>query len=168
MIETPPARTLVLGVGNAWRSDDGAGVAVAERLRPHAGRFDVLVQSGEGTSLMAAWEGAPSVIVIDAARSGSAPGTVHRLDAAVDRIPSDFLHYSTHAFGVAEAIEMARALGTLPERLILYGIEGMRFEAGTGLTPPIADAVERVVEEIVAQVDVGASRPAPSDPVSST
>jgi hydrogenase maturation protease len=161
-----PARTLVIGVGNAWRSDDGAGIAVAERLRPHAGRFDVLEQSGEGTSLMASWEGASSVIVIDAARSGSAPGTVHRFDAAAGRIPSDFLHYSTHAFGVAEAIEMARALGILPERLILFGIEGMRFEAGTGLTPPIADAVDRVVEEIVAQVDVGASRPAPSDPAS--
>lgn len=142
------ATTRVIGVGNAWRSDDGAGLAVAARLREFTEAFEVLEESGEGASLMEAWSGADSVVVVDAARGGASPGTVYRFDATTDSIPSGFLHYSTHAFGVAEAIELARALGTLPPRLVLYGIEGGSFEAGLGLTEQVGAAVERVVGRI--------------------
>ena len=59
-------------------------------------------------------------------------------------MPAGWFRYSTHAFGAAEAIELARVLGRLPRRLIVVGIEGARFDAGVGLSPEVAAAVEDV------------------------
>jgi hydrogenase maturation protease len=146
-------RTRVIGVGNAYRSDDGAGIQAARRLRERCDdELDVVEASGEGTSLMEAWEGFVRVIVVDAVRAGRAPGTVYRFDAAAETVPSDFLRYSTHAFGVAEAIELARVLGTLPRGLILYGIEGASFGSGEDLSAEVAEAIEWVVADIGAFV----------------
>jgi hydrogenase maturation protease len=74
---------------------------------------------------------------------------VFRLNASCEEIPSKFFRYSTHAFSLAEAVEMARALDTLPSELILFGIEGLDFGAGTGFSAPVAASAMRVVEAVV-------------------
>jgi hydrogenase maturation protease len=159
----PPVK--VIGVGNPFRGDDGAGVAVACRLKTLA-RPGVAVEeaSGEGASLMEAWQDAGAVILVDAVRSGAAPGTVFRFDARQEVLPSSFFHYSTHAFSVAEAVELARALGQLPARLLLYGIEGKTFAAGAGLSPEVEGAVEDVARRV--QAEVAAFAPPARDPSS--
>ena len=91
-------------------------------------------------------------IVIDAVRSGAPPGTIHRIDLAGSTFRAGPRHGSTHGLGVAEAVELARALDRLPERLELYGIEAGGFETGTGLTPPVARAVEALCGELRAQL----------------
>ena len=100
---------LVIGVGNPWRGDDGAGIEVARRVGGIA--FE-----GDGTGLVELWAGAEDAVVVDAAASGAAPGTVHRFDAAAGPLPARSLRSSTHHFGVADAIELARALDRLPPR----------------------------------------------------
>ena len=138
-------RVLVVGVGNAWRSDDGAGPAVARRLRDDP---RVLVYEGEPVGLIEAWAGADEVLLVDAVCSGAPPGTVHRLDALAASLPSELARGSTHAFSVQETIELARVLGRLPRRLLVYGIEGERFGAGNELSPAVRDAVEEVSGEL--------------------
>ena len=95
-------------------------------------------------------------------RSGAPPGTIHRFDATVEKLPSWFSHSSSHSFGVAEAIELARSMGGLPPCLIVYGIEGLNFSAGTELLPEVAEAVRpaaaRILEEI-RQLSAAASAP---------
>lgn len=136
----------VVGVGNAYRRDDAVGLIIARRLKAeNLDHVRILEESGEGAVLMESWEDADTVILIDAVHSGAAPGTIHRLDAHAQAIPTDFFHYSTHAFSVAEAIELARTLNQLPPRLIIYGIEGKNFETGKGLSPEVENAVEEVV-----------------------
>ena len=81
-------------------------------------------------------------MVVDAAASGAPPGSVRRFEAHAAPLPAHLLRSSTHAFGVAEAIELARALGRLPPILDVYAIEGSDFSAGAGLSPPVAAAVE--------------------------
>jgi hydrogenase maturation protease len=143
-------RALIIGVGNSYRSDDGAGIVAAQRLREHAPEgVAVIEQSGEGTALLEAWKGASSVILIDAVHSGAPPGTIHRLDAHAAAIPSRFFHYSSHAFSVAEAVELARALGCLPPQLIVYGIEGENFAAGLGLSAAVERAVAGVASRLL-------------------
>jgi hydrogenase maturation protease len=141
---------LVIGVGNTFRGDDGVGPAVAARLRELALLgVTVLEQSGEGTSLIAAWENAAYVIVVDAVQSGAEPGTIHRLDVTERPIPAHFSsHFSGHAFGVAGAVELGRLLGKLPKRLIVYGIEGLTFATGQGLSAGVKDGVETAVNQI--------------------
>jgi hydrogenase maturation protease len=113
----------------------------------------ILEQSGEGTSLMAAWENAAYVIVVDAVQSstepGTEPGTIHRLDVTDKPIPAQFgSRFSGHAFGVAGAVEMARLLDRLPKRLIVYGIEGLTFATGQGLSAEVERGVETAVQQI--------------------
>lgn len=132
---------VVIGIGNAFRRDDGAGLAVAARLRGKPG-VEVFSHHGEGTGLMALWRGRKRVVVIDAASSGAAPGTVHRL--AADAIPAEMRFFSSHAFGLAEAVAMARALGELPAEFTVIAIEGADFSAGEELSEAVAAAVDEV------------------------
>ena len=142
-------QTLVIGLGNDFRRDDGAGRVAARMIASaHADGVRVIEASGEGAALMDAWRDAESVVLIDAVHSGAAPGTIHRLDARAQPIPSNFFHYSTHAFSVAEAVELARALDQLPPRLIVFGIEGKDFSSGEDLSPEVAAAVEEVARQV--------------------
>jgi hydrogenase maturation protease len=141
-------RVVVIGVGNALRRDDGVGLAVAERVRA-AGGVEVVACEDEPSRMLDAWEGADTALVVDAVASGAAPGTVHRYDAAEGALPVGVFRGSTHAFGVGETIELARALGRLPPRVRLYGVEGAAFSAGEGLTPEVEAAVEPLVGELL-------------------
>jgi len=144
---------VVIGVGNQYRSDDGVGIVVARRLRERfLTRITVLEESGEGAALIDSWRGATWLMLVDAVRSGAPPGTIHRLDARAAPVPAGFFHYSTHAFSVAEAIELARSLDQLPPHVIVYGIEGDNFAAGVGLSHAVEQAVEAVVERAADEV----------------
>jgi hydrogenase maturation protease len=143
----------VIGVGNAFRSDDGAGLAVAQRVREKiAGGAAVIEENGDGAALLELWKGAATVILVDAVRSGEAPGTVHRLEASTAEIPRSMFQYSTHGFGVAEAVQLARALNQMPERLIVYGIEGKNFAAGVALSAEVEKASAQVTRQILEEV----------------
>lgn len=144
---------LVIGVGNPYRRDDAAGREVVRRLRRRApGGVRLAELGGEGAALLEAWEGADLVILVDAVASGAAGGTVYRFDAADGPLPAVLLRDSTHAVGVADAVELARALGRLPRRLLVYGIEGEHFSAGVGLSPRVRRAVRGVVASILADL----------------
>jgi hydrogenase maturation protease len=134
----------VIGIGNEWRGDDGAGLAAAER----AGG---LALAGEPIALVEALgaAGGDEVVIVDAVSSGARPGTVHVFDAGLEPLPAElFGSPSTHALGLAEAIEIARSLGRLPARVRVYGIEGAQFDYGRGLSPEVDAAVGRVLAEI--------------------
>ena len=141
---------LLIGIGNEYRSDDAVGLIVARRVREKTlDQVCVREASGEGAALMEAWKAAQTVILIDAVCSGAEAGAVHQFEAQNQPAPAGFFHCSTHAFSVAEAIELARALNRLPPRLIVYGIEGRNFEAGVGLSPEVDEAAQRVVDRIL-------------------
>jgi len=143
----------VIGVGNAYRRDDAAGLVAARRLAAAAGdRVELREESGEGAALLDAWAGAGLVILIDAMDSGGRAGTVRRAEAKAGPLPAALSRCSTHAFGVAEAVELGRALGRLPERLVVFGIEGGDFTAGVGLSPAVERAVTRVVRRALAEI----------------
>lgn len=140
----------VIGVGNAYRRDDGAGLAATDLLRKNApAPFDIAVSSTEPSDLMAAWEGADAVILLDAAAAGKAPGTIIRTVIGVDSLPPDSSSASTHAFGVAAAIALADALGERPETMIVYTVEGADFSFGEGLSEPVGAAIPSLVDLIV-------------------
>jgi hydrogenase maturation protease len=142
---------IVIGVGNAFRGDDGAGLAVAGRLRELSPEgIDVREVDGDASALVHAWSDADRVVVVDAAASGATPGTVRRFDACSGPLPASHVRSSTHAFGVPDAVELGRALGRLPRSLEVYAIEGASFEAGEPLTPAVMRAVDEVASELAA------------------
>jgi hydrogenase maturation protease len=142
------ASRLVIGVGNEWRSDDAAGLVVARRLAELAPGLRVAERAGEPVDLIDAFADQDEVILIDAVESGAPPGTIHRVDAGRRELPAELFRGSTHALGVAEAIELGRVLGRLPRRLLLFGIEGRSFCAGPSLSPDVERAAERLALEL--------------------
>jgi hydrogenase maturation protease len=141
----------VIGVGNAYRGDDAVGLLVARRLRARG--LEAIEEEGEPVALIDTFAGRDTVVLVDAVRSGSAPGTVHRADVSDRSLPSALLgSTSTHAIGLGEAIELARALGRLPRRIVVFGVEGARFDAGAALSPDVAAAVPRLVESVAAEL----------------
>jgi len=159
---TTHLQALVIGLGNDYRGDDAVGRVVARRLKTIAGdAVRVLEESGEGAALIETWKGVDFVILVDAVHSGGTPGIIYRFDAKTEPIPGNFFHYSTHAFSVAEAVELARALNQLPGRLVVFGIEGKTFDLGVGLSPEVeaaADEVLRSVKEELARKNHAKSR----------
>jgi len=134
---------LVIGVGHPYRGDDAAGLEVAQRVKTAVCR-----QSITGTfELLDLWEPEDDVIVVDATRSEADPGTIVRIDAAAEPLPEGTFA-STHAVGISETIELARALGRMPHRLEIYGIEASDVTMGAPLSGAVARAVDAVVEEI--------------------
>jgi hydrogenase maturation protein HypF len=138
---------LVIGCGNPDRGDDAAGILVVRRLRELG--VEAREHAGDGLALIESWSGAERVILVDSVMTGAPPGTIGRWLEA-DAVPLREKSASTHGFGVAEAIEMARSLGRLPASLTIYGIEGRAFEPGAAPSPEVLASVEEVAQRILA------------------
>ncbi|HLY81764.1 MAG TPA: hydrogenase maturation protease, partial [Acidimicrobiales bacterium] len=123
---------VVIGVGNPFRRDDGAGPEVARRVRAATPSWvDVVEHDGEPAGLLDVWEGADLAVVVDAVRSHArSPGYVHRVLVEATTGAGAQSGVSSHAGGPGNAVALARALDRMPARLVLYGIEGDTFSAG--------------------------------------
>ena len=146
------SRVVVVGIGNAYRGDDGAGLAVAERVHGRVKGVEVVTCEQEASRVIDAIEGRDAAVLVDASSSGAVPGTIRRFDASKESVPARSFRSSTHAFGVGEAIELARALGKLPGTVVVYGIEGEQFSAGEGLSAAVAAAVEPAADAVMGEL----------------
>ncbi len=149
----------MIGVGNPFNGDDGAGRLVAHGLIARAVNFDVVESFGGAADLVAAFEGRTHVLIVDACLSGATLGTIHRFDACAAPLPPFLNAVSSHAIGVGEGIELARALDLLPDICAVIAIEGADFTIGTPLSPAVAGAVGICIREILSRF------PAPAAPV---
>ena len=146
----------VLGCGNHDRGDDAAGLLAARKLR----ELGIAAKdcSGEASVLLDFWRREQVVLVIDAVLTGAPVGTVYVWDAGNMDITTQ-KGSSTHGFGLAEAIALARRLKRLPDRLRVYGIEGRNFQVGSDVSAEVRAAVPEVVEKIFQEIP--AARPCP-------
>ena len=143
-------RWLIIGVGNIDRGDDATGLEVARRLvRLSNSRILIAESNGDAGELIEMWNDAKRVILVDAMLSGSPPGTVRRFDLLHETLPHSILRSSsTHDLGIAQAVELSRALGTLPDQLVLFGIEGKHFDLGAGICLALEEAIEKTIAQI--------------------
>jgi hydrogenase maturation protease len=146
-------KVLVIGLGNPHRGDDATGAIVAQAL---CGRLPadvrVVVRGSDLLGLIEDWAGFDGLVCVDAAAPLGTPGRIHRIDLLARRLPKRLALTSSHAFGLAEAIELARTLQLAPRQIIVYAVEGGSFDCGTPLTPAVAAAVHVVADQIVAEV----------------
>ncbi len=139
----------VVCVGNRLRGDDAVGLEVARHLHGTLPEGVAITErEGEPTTLIDAWDGADALWIVDAVSSGSGAGTVHRLDAGERPLPPGPFRASTHHVSLAETVELARVLGRLPARTVVFGIEAASFTIGEPLTPSVAAAAVAVAEAI--------------------
>lgn len=143
-------RTLIAGFGNVLRGDDGFGVQVLRRLadRGTASNSVELLDVGTGGIRLAQELISPydRLIIIDATTRGGVPGSVYTL--IVDGVRNT-REIDMHTTVPSRALEVAQALGPLPPEIYLVGCEPAVVDEWTmELSPAVAGAVERAVEEV--------------------
>lgn len=145
---------MVIGIGNPDCGDDAAGILAVRKLAPVMnGCADVVESSGDTLDLVNRWRERERVILIDAIRVDGAPtGSVRLRDLRKDPPPAGSRTASTHTGGIIEAVRMAESLQCLPDRLLLVGIAGERFELGESPSDEVRAGAEegaRVVRALV-------------------
>ena len=147
------AGIVVIGIGNPDRGDDAIGLAVARAIRAAAGPgVTVLEERGNAADLVDHLAGADAAILVDAAVSDATPGTFRRLDVHHEPLPAAWFTGSTHGLGLAAAIELAQALGSLPARCVVYAVEGAGFDHGAGISEPLLAAIPGVRDAILQDI----------------
>jgi hydrogenase maturation protease len=146
--------TLVLGLGNLLLGDEGLGVRALEDLQS---RYDLPADLGcldggvAGMGLLAHVEGVRQLLVIDAVQAGREPGSLIRLEGA--EIPEGCsLKLSLHQLGLPDLLALSRLRGTLPPRVVLWGMEPACLEPGVGLSAPVASRLRQLVDEIAGEL----------------
>lgn len=145
---------MMLGIGNPARGDDAAGRLVARLLHGRTpADVEIIEHNGETSSLLERIQAASVAMIVDACSAGAPTGTVHRFDVTDAPLPRVKFGLSTHGMGLAETIELARALRQLPQRCIVYAIEGDRFDIGATVSLPVAASVRDVALRIVTELE---------------
>lgn len=155
-----PKPWLVVGVGNAHRGDDAVGLEVARALQTRRPEGVTVVPSdGEPASLLELFSDFDRVVLVDAIDAGCEAGTVLSFDAAESALPTVFSGgTSTHALGLAEAIELARNLDRLPAATRVFGIQAKHFEPGAPMSPAVEQAVSETADRILEEIQGAASK----------
>lgn len=143
---------LVVGVGNPDRGDDGIGPVVAARVAHLCLPGVEVVAECEPLGLVEHLAEHEDVVVVDAARSGSGhPGTVHVIRVGATAVPAGSAPLlGSHGLGVVAAIELARALGRLPPRLTLVGVEARVLDVGAPMSEEALGCLDDAVRAVVA------------------
>ena len=153
MIHRPADRALVVCIGNDLVGDDAAGCEVYNALsREELPENIALLQLGVGgISMLEYLNGMyTTLIVVDAVRFGSKPGTLHR--NTLDSLPPT--HHgavSAHGLGVRDLIDAGTLLypDCMPQNIVCIGIEGENFtECGVPLSAPVQKAIGKAVDLI--------------------
>lgn len=158
--EPPTCELLVVGCGNILRGDDAFGPRLLRELW-QAGLPDGVRCADGGTAGMDVafqMRGARRVVIVDAASTGSAPGTIFRVPAAEVAAPRDIDGLHTHSFRWDHALAFASWLlgSQCPTDITVLLVEVASVEFGADLSDPVAAALPTVVglieREFYAQV----------------
>lgn len=141
----------LLGIGNRYRGDDGAGLEVIAQLAGKLPESMLSTGDGELTGILDYFEAHSELLLIDAIEVPSGTleaGSLVWINPLDEPLSDTALRSSSHAIGLAEAIELARSLGRLPASLRIVGIVGEDFSRVEGLTRPVRAAVDRLVRQL--------------------
>lgn len=141
-------RTLVMGIGNILRGDDGIGIAVVDALKTQTlpEHVTVLDAGTPGFELVLLMQDYDHVIVIDAADMDARAGTwrVFAPDEVKLRAGDLYLRGTLHYAGLAEALNLGTALGILPPKITIIGIQPQVIDWQQGLSACVADVIPTI------------------------
>ncbi len=161
--------TLIAGIGNIFLSDDGFGVAVAQRLAtvPLPDGVRVVDYGIRGMHLAHDLaSGVGTAILVDASPRGEPPGTVYVIEPDLEpaTAPGDGLAadegelpasplLDAHGMQPDVVLGMLHVLdGDRPDRILVVGCEPASTEYGMTLSEPVAAAVDEAVKVVLGLV----------------
>jgi hydrogenase maturation protease len=148
-------RTLVLGLGNTLRSDDGVGVHVVEALSELKTERNVTLRDGGtiGLALLSEIEESGALIAIDAAELGAEPGSVRVFSGADMDCQLRCKKQTAHEVALADLIAAARLSGRMPTRCALVAIQPGSTAWGLSPTEPIRSAIPTACSAVLSLVE---------------
>ena len=148
---SPPI--VILGVGNLLLSDEGVGVHVAHKLMEMELPAGVEVIEGgtDGFRLMNVVTEADRLIVVDAVKGGSPPGSIYRFDIKDAPSSPDVYKTSVHQIGILEIVHLSELIGQTPETTVI-GVEPKSLEMGMALSPEVQEKIPKIIELILEEV----------------
>ena len=157
LTESFAGKTVVIGIGNRYLRDDGIGIQVAEEFARRQLREDVLVRSFQTVdlSLLAMFEGASKIIVVDALKSGEPPGTVSRYTIIPSKVALVAIP-APHGLGLQDMFDIASQTGLLTCPVTVIGIEPRDCTAGEGVSAELFRVLPHVLDTV--GQEVGRSR----------
>jgi hydrogenase maturation protease len=149
------APTLILGFGNPWMGDDGAGMRVAELLANRELPAAVKVEQAgtPGWDLPMWFEGCSDVILVDAVQMGQKPGEWKCFQSGEIQVEMEDGLLSLHQPDLACGLALSQALGLLPGNLRLYGIQPGDLSPGAGLSPAVCACLPEIIESIISDLE---------------
>jgi hydrogenase maturation protein HypF len=145
----------IIGIGSPF-GDDATGLLAAQILaNAPPPNCEVIVADRPGVTLVELMEGAEAVILIDAVRSGAAPGTIHEL--SFDDLGQRDAHLvSSHDLDIVTAVQLARQLGRAPDRALAIGLEVAAVDPRRPCE--VSANVRQSIDQLVARVRSCAAR----------
>lgn len=146
-------KILVLGIGNVLMTDEGLGVRALEAVRDGYCPLPGVrcVDGGTmGLALLDLIKEFPSIIVIDAVKSGSKPGTILTI-CGKDIPASAGIRPSAHGLGIKEMMTLAEFEGFHPD-ITVIGMEPKDVSPGLGLTPLVKKRLLSLVEAVIEEI----------------
>lgn len=145
--------TTVVGIGNLLLGDDGAGVQLVRRLNAYRFEPEIALLDGGtlGLGLVHYLAETDRLLLIDAVRTGAAPGTVVVLrDRDVPAVLRATL--SAHDASIGELLAALTLLGKMPRELVAIGIEAERTAPSLELSPAVHEALVAAERETLAHL----------------
>jgi hydrogenase maturation protease len=153
-----PKQILIAGIGNTWQRDDGFGSEVARRLETHELPDGVAVIDFGTGGLDLAYQvmyGYDALVMIDISRQGGSPGTLYVMEVDEDEVTSgieDGDALNPHAMDPETVLRFIKLTGGWPGKVVIIACEPLTIEEmGVGLSPVVAEAVDRAVELVLEQ-----------------
>lgn len=140
---------VVVGIGAADRGDDAVGELVADRVRELRPEGMTVLPVASPLELLEVFDAYGSVVIVDAVRAGGRPGAVTVSAIGEAPLPALPSAASTHGWGLAEVVELARAVDRLPARLVVVGVEVAEVATGADLSEPVARAVGPAADAVL-------------------
>ena len=144
-------KILVMGVGSILMTDEGIGIRAVEELQKRY-RFpenvEILDGGTSGIELLSYISGVDYLIIIDAIKSGSPPGTVLKVEG--EDVPAQFrIRISPHQLGISDLLAAAMLTDEMPKQLVLFGIEPKDIVLGIGLSGEVRGGLDHLIEVVV-------------------
>lgn len=142
------SKTLITGVGNPFRHDDGIGPAIIKILQQeNNSSFDLIDSGTDSLALLDKLAFYDKATIIDAAQMMEAPGTIKQFtpEEAKIKIKGDVL--STHGVGLAEMFALMQHLN-IKTKIKIIGVQPKDISYGEGLSNEVQDQIPQILKLI--------------------
>ncbi len=157
-------RILILGVGNILYTDEGFGVRVAEEIDQKyefSPNVDIVDGGTLGLRLMGPIMDSDYLIIVDIVLNEGEPGDVFRL-LGDDLNKACAFKNSMHQTDLLDTLANCSLVGSVPDDVILYGIEPVNYkDMSAALSPELEAKLPEVIDAVLKEVEKAGGTYAP-------